>query len=103
MPASSSNSGAFFLSAGRHRWERASSRHRRGSRNPRSRSLVAEFHQRCGLGNGKVLEQDAFTSVKIAAFAPIPSARVNTAVAVKPGVLRNWRIAKRGPATGWIT
>src|SRR6266436_490000 len=33
--------------------------------------------------------------LKIAAFAPIPSASVSTATAVKPGFLNNWRQAKR--------
>ena len=35
------------------------------------------------------------TTLKIAVFAPIPSARVSTATAVKPGFFSSWRKAKR--------
>src|SRR5438874_2550040 len=34
-------------------------------------------------------------TLKIAVFAPMPSARVRTAMKVKPGVFRSWRSAKR--------
>src|SRR5438270_3990080 len=34
-------------------------------------------------------------TLKIAVFAPIPSARVRTAMKVNPGVFRSWRRAKR--------
>jgi hypothetical protein len=33
--------------------------------------------------------------VKIAAFAPMPSASVSSTEMVNPGVLRSWRSAKR--------
>ncbi len=33
--------------------------------------------------------------LKMAVFAPIPSARVSTATAVKPGAFNSWRRAKR--------
>jgi hypothetical protein len=44
-----------------------------------------------GYGNG--LSSTARTTVKAATFAPIPSARVNIATAVKPGLRRNLRAA----------
>src|SRR5215831_15250953 len=48
-----------------------------------------------GLATGRFLSRIAFMSVKTAALAPIPKAKVSTAVLVNPGVLRNWRNAKR--------
>jgi hypothetical protein len=66
-------------------------------------SLVPEFTQQSfvsptrtsvfGSATGRLRSSIAFTSVKIAAFAPIPSASVSTAVIVKPGVFRNCRTA----------
>ena len=38
-----------------------------------------------GLATGRDFNNTACTRVKIAVVAPIPRARVNTAVAVKPG------------------
>jgi len=37
----------------------------------------------------------ASTRLKMAAFAPMPSARVKIAVTAKPGFLTNWRVANR--------
>ena len=66
-------------------------------------SLVPEFTQQLsslpirtsvfGSATGRFFSNTACTSVKIAAFAPMPSASVRTAVMVKPGVLRNCRSA----------
>src|SRR5213080_766194 len=44
-------------------------------------------------GNGNGRNKTPFTTVKIAVFAPMPSASVNTATAVKPGFFNNWRKA----------
>ena len=41
--------------------------------------------RRSGSGNGNGLSSTAFTKLKIAVFAPMPSASVITAMAVKPG------------------
>src|SRR5580704_357602 len=48
-----------------------------------------------GLATGKDLSNTACTRVKMAVVAPIPSASVNTAVAVKPGALANCLSAYR--------
>ena len=37
-----------------------------------------------------------------AVFAPMPSASVSMATAVKPGFLSNWRKAKRRSFIGWM-
>jgi hypothetical protein len=37
------------------------------------------------------LSNTALTTLKIAVFAPMPSANVNTAIAVKPGFFNNIR------------
>ena len=37
------------------------------------------------------LRVTALTTLKVEVVAPIPSANVNTMVAVKPGCIRNWR------------
>src|SRR2546430_175526 len=42
-------------------------------------------------GNGR--NKTAFTTLKIAVFAPMPSASVSTATAAKPGFFRSWRKA----------
>src|SRR5947208_1211200 len=47
------------------------------------------------LATGKFFRSTAWIKVKTAAFAPMPKAKVSTAVVVKPGVLRNCRSAKR--------
>src|SRR5947199_3401843 len=44
-----------------------------------------------GYGSGR--SRTAFTMLKIAVFAPIPSASVRTATRVNPGDLRTWRRA----------
>ena len=44
-------------------------------------------------GNGR--NKTAFTTLKIAVFAPMPSASVSTATAAKPGFFSSWRKAKR--------
>src|SRR6266513_4433222 len=49
----------------------------------------------CGPLTGSGLQSEARRSVKMAVFAPIPSARVSTATAVKTGLLRSMRTAKR--------
>ena len=48
---------------------------------------------RFGDGNGSGFNNTALTTLKIAVFAPIPSARVSTATRVNPGDLRSWRKA----------
>jgi hypothetical protein len=57
--------------------------------------LSPNFSSLSGLATGRLFIMTAFTKVKIAALAPIPKARVSTAVAVNPGVFRSWRRAKR--------
>src|SRR5258708_32574279 len=47
----------------------------------------------CGFFTGKVRRQTASRSWKIAVFAPMPSASVTTATAVKPGFFSNCRKA----------
>src|SRR6266545_6753241 len=42
---------------------------------------------------GSVFSKTASSKLKMAVFAPIPSASVSTATAVKPGFLSNWRKA----------
>src|SRR5256884_2751460 len=44
-----------------------------------------------GKGNGR--SSTALTTLKIAVFAPMPSASVSTATMVKPGFFSNWRKA----------
>src|SRR5829696_895529 len=46
-------------------------------------------------GNGRGLSRTPLTTAKIAAFAPMPSARVTATVAVTPGVRASERIANR--------
>ena len=46
---------------------------------------------RSGSRNGSGRSSRASTTLKIAVFAPRPSARTTTAVMANPGVLRNWR------------
>ena len=48
-----------------------------------------------GSTTGRFRSRTLFTSVKIAAFAPMPSARVNSTVTVKAGVFLNCRKANR--------
>src|SRR5438445_12992671 len=48
---------------------------------------------RSGSRYGSAFSNTALTTLKMAVFAPIPSARVSTATAVKPGFLSNWRKA----------
>src|SRR5436190_9196183 len=50
---------------------------------------------------GSFSRNTALTTVKIAVFAPMPSARVRTATKVKPGELRSWRIAQRRSFIGF--
>ena len=47
---------------------------------------------RSGSGKGSGRSNTALTTLKIAVFAPIPSARVITAIAVKPGRFSKLRI-----------
>jgi len=44
-------------------------------------------------GNGR--SNIAFTVLNIMVFAPMPKASVKAATTVTPGLLRNWRSAKR--------
>src|SRR5438874_5929369 len=44
-------------------------------------------------GSGSGLSNAVLTTLKIAVFAPMPSARVSTATAVKPGFFSSWRKA----------
>ncbi|PYK97940.1 MAG: hypothetical protein DME19_14405 [Verrucomicrobia bacterium] len=46
-----------------------------------------------GFDNGRVFKRTALRSWKMAVFAPMPSAKVSTATAVKPGFFSNWRKA----------
>jgi hypothetical protein len=48
---------------------------------------------RSGSGYGSGFSKTAFTTVKMAVLAPMPSASVRTATAVKPGFLRSVRNA----------
>src|SRR5262245_24683131 len=49
--------------------------------------------RRSDSGNGSARSQSAFTAEKMAVLAPMPSARVSTATAVKPGFFKSWRKA----------
>jgi hypothetical protein len=49
---------------------------------------VKDRHERPGSLNGSGFSSTAFTTLKMALFAPIPSARVSTATVVKPGLFR---------------
>src|SRR6476620_5474655 len=49
--------------------------------------------RRSGDGNGSGFNNTALTTLKMAVFAPIPSASVSTAIKVNPGDLRSWRRA----------
>src|SRR6266550_7249055 len=48
---------------------------------------------RSGSLNGNGRSNTASTTLKMAVFAPMPSASVSTATAVKPGFFSNWRKA----------
>jgi len=48
---------------------------------------------RLGSGNGSGRSITACTTVKIAVFAPMPSASVSTAAMVNPGARRSMRLA----------
>src|SRR5439155_7684992 len=48
---------------------------------------------RSGSRYGSGRSKTALTTLKIAVFAPMPSASVSTATAVKPGFFSNWRKA----------
>src|SRR5207249_2307044 len=47
----------------------------------------------CGRSTGSNRSRTVSTRLKIAVFAPMPSASVSTATAVKPGFFSNWRKA----------
>src|SRR5881392_1092057 len=55
------------------------------------RSLSQTSCPDAGYGSGR--SSTAFTTLKMAVFAPMPSARVSTATAVKPGFFSSWRKA----------
>ncbi len=48
-----------------------------------------------GCGNGSGFKSTPLTIEKMAVLAPMPSARVNIAIAVNPGLLRSMRTPKR--------
>src|SRR5256885_5613267 len=48
---------------------------------------------RSGSGPGMGFNSVELTTLKMAVFAPMPSASVSTATAVKPGFFSNWRKA----------
>ncbi len=54
-------------------------------------SLRVTMRFASGYGSGR--NNTALITLKIAVFAPMPSARVSTAMNVKPGDLRSWRKA----------
>src|SRR6266550_8009900 len=59
----------------------------------RSFPLVRICRTRSGSWNGSPLRKRSLSSEKIAVFAPIPSAKVITAINVNAGDLRSWRKA----------
>ena len=62
---------------------------------------VAGFENDVGLGHGSGRKRTASAKLKIAAFAPIASARVTTATAVKPGDRRSFRTANLRSSSNW--
>jgi len=60
---------------------------------PVGRKSSHTITSRSGSGNGKGRSNVELTRLKIAVFAPMPSAKIATAVKVKPGVLRSVRSA----------
>src|SRR5215469_7401623 len=63
-----------------------------------SASIVQMWTRRSGSRKGRPRKNVESTKPKIAAFAPMPRARVRTAAPVKPGDLRSTRRPKR---TSW--
>src|SRR5262249_36391516 len=57
------------------------------------RFVLPTATSRSGDGNGSGFNNTALTTLKMAVFAPIPSASVTTATRVNPGDLRSWRKA----------
>src|SRR5947199_7590695 len=55
--------------------------------------LRSTTNSRSGSGNESGRNKKALTTLKIAVLAPMPSASVSTATAVKPGFFSNWRKA----------
>src|SRR5438034_2680088 len=55
--------------------------------------LRSTTNSRSGSGNESGRNKTALTTLKMAVFAPMPSASVSTATAVKPGFFSNWRMA----------
>src|SRR5437773_578136 len=56
--------------------------------------LFSQLHtSRSGFLKGSGRSSTALTKLKMAVFAPMPSASVSTATAVKPGFFSNWRKA----------
>jgi hypothetical protein len=60
---------------------------------PPSGPLQINWTIRLGSGYGSGFNRTAFTTVKMAVLAPMPSASVRTATAVKPGFFRSIRKA----------
>src|SRR2546427_7802329 len=56
-------------------------------------SSVHNMASRSGSLNGNGRSSTALTTLKMAVFAPMPSASVSTATAVKPGFFSNCRMA----------
>ena len=65
-------------------------------------SSLAMRYSSLGLATGNDFSNTACTRVKMAVVAPIPKARVSTAVAVKPGAFENCRIAYRASSMSCI-
>src|SRR6266513_1374509 len=56
--------------------------------------LFSQIHtSRSGFLKGNGRSSTALTTLKMAVFAPMPSASVSTATALKPGFFSNWRMA----------
>src|SRR2546426_3154684 len=61
--------------------------------NPTAPIVFSIQTRRFGSRNGRGRMSRALTTLKIAVLAPMPSASVSTATAVKPGFFNNWRKA----------
>jgi hypothetical protein len=63
--------------------------------NPRRDASSHNITSRSGAANGSGLRSTALTRLKMAVFAPMPSASVNTAMTVNPGRFNSMRKPKR--------
>ena len=66
---------------------------------PTAGAVMAMFISRLGSRYGNGRRSSASTALKMAVLAPMPTASVSTATAVKPGARRNERSAKRASCT----